>query len=172
MRMEWKIRKERGNLRPTLYYTVSLEDHEKKLGLPPVSILSSIPVPEEPHQDYCYPGLLERRALDGAESNETNTIAESQEYYTLEAPSHKGHSWPRTLRLPWRENNDYPEVEASFLRLREACEKELAAAYASRPMEQEGALQTSASARQGVAPAVLAERLLRFADKKPVRDAG
>ena len=29
MRIEWKITKKRGNLRPVLHYSVELEEHEK-----------------------------------------------------------------------------------------------------------------------------------------------
>lgn len=171
MRLEWKIKKERGNLRPTLYYTVMLEDHEKKLALPPVSVRSSIPVPEEHRQEYCYPGQFERRATPEGGAGQGHGTPEL-EYYTLEAPSHRGHAWTQTLRLPWREDNAYPEVESSFVRLRDAFEKELAAAYASQPMESGGTLKSSEAAKQGVAPAVLAERLLQFADKKRMRHAG
>jgi hypothetical protein len=166
MRMEWRIHKERGYLRPVLYYTVTMEEHEKKLALPPISVLSCIPVPEEHWQEYCYPGQFERGAVEeGGETAE-------RKYYSLEIPSHQGHSWQQALRLPWRESNEYPEVEASFIQLRAVFEKELAGAYASLPMKTEGSLQTSAAARRNVAPAVLGERLLLFADKTRLRNIG
>ena len=164
MRVEWRIHKERGNLRPVLYYTVTMEEHEKKLALPPISVLSRIPVPEEHWQEYCYPGQFERGA-----AKKGNETAE-QKFYSMEAPSHKGHSWPQALLLPWRENNEYPEVEASFVQLRAAFEKELAGAYDSLPMEAEASLQTSAAAKRNVAPAVLGERLLLFADTSRMRN--
>ncbi|SDF66960.1 hypothetical protein [Desulfovibrio legallii] len=152
MRIEWKITKKRGNLRPVLRYSVELEEHEKALALPTVAIVSSIPQPEEPRQDYCYPGCLER-AADAAPGA----------FYTLEAPSHKGHTWTRTLLLPWREDNAYPEVAASFLRLREALEKELERAYNSAPLLLNGAERTSPALRRVLAPGVLGARLLRAA---------
>ena len=60
MYIEWNITKERGNLRPVLQYRVRLEDHEKALALPGVSIESTIPKPDEEHMKYCYPGVMER----------------------------------------------------------------------------------------------------------------
>lgn len=152
MYIEWKITKKRGYLRPVLQYSVRLEEHEKALALPIVSIVSSIPQPEEERQDYCYPGLFERA------EGYTPT-----RFHTLEAPSHKGHSWTRSLALPWRENNEYPEVEESFQRLRAALETEIEKADSSRPMSVAGSVQTSAAAKAMLAPNLLAERFLRLA---------
>ena len=152
MHIEWKITKKRGYYRPALYYSVRLEEHEKALALPIVSIVSTIPQPEEDRQDYCYPGLFER----AAEYVPTR-------FYTLEAPSHKGHSWTRTLTLPWRDNNDYPEVEQSFQRLRTALETEIAKADQSQPMCLNGSVKTSSAAKAMLAPNLLAERFLRLA---------
>jgi hypothetical protein len=155
MKIEWSIIKKRGNLRPLLNYKVSLEEHEKNLAVPPVSIVSTIPRPKEDWQEHCYPGQYER--------NEREEVASACEFYTLEAPSHKGHAWTRVLRLPWRENNLYPEVEASFDQLRQELENELQTAHASLPMQKSGALQTSASGKTAIAPGILADRFLRIA---------
>lgn len=73
------------------------------------------------------------------------------------------------MRLPWRESNSYPEVEASFQLLRAAFEKELAAAHSSQPMEEEGALACSTKAKAAIAPEVLAERFLNFAERNTAR---
>ncbi len=152
MQIEWKITKKRGNMRPVLSYCVHLEDHEKALALPVVSIVSRIPKPEEDRQDYCYPGLLERAANYNP-----------QNFHVLEAPSHKGHAWTRTLLLPWREDNSYPEVEASFELLRQAMEEVLRGAYNSEPMELAGSVRTSFGAKAKIAPGVLGEKFLRIA---------
>lgn len=95
----------------------------------------------------------------------------SGKFHELEIPSHKGHSWTHSLRLPWREDNSYPEVEKAFRVLRDAFEKELAAAYSSLPLREENSLQTSANAKAGIAPGVLAERFLQLA-KGNMRKAG
>lgn len=154
MRIEWKITKKRGNLRPVLSYCAQLEDHERALALPVVSIVSTIPRPEEERQDYCYPGQLERSPGYTPET-----------FHTLEAPSHKGHAWTRTLVLPWREDNSYPEVDASFAMLRRAMEDALEKAYGSEPMQLEGSVRTSAGAQAKIAPGVMAEKFLRIAAK-------
>ena len=152
MHIEWKITKKRGYFRPVLHYCVRLEEHEKALALPIVSIVSNIPQPDEDRQDYCYPGLFER----AAEHTPTR-------FYTLEAPSHKGHSWTRSLTLPWRKSNEYPEVAQSFERLRAALEAEIEKADHSQPMNECGKVQTSSTAKVMLAPNLLAERFLRLA---------
>lgn len=152
MIIEWNITKERGNLRPVLRYRVLLEEHEKELAIPGVSIESTIPRPEDDSQKYCYPGRLERK--------EGYT---PQQFYTLEAPSHRGYSALTTLVLPWRADNAYPEVEFSFERLRSAVEREITAACASEPMDVKGHVRASAEGKAAIAPAVAAARLLRMA---------
>lgn len=154
MRISWKIEKKRGNLRPLLSYNVTLEEHEKALALPPIRIVSSIPKPDEHWQEFCYPNTYERR--------ETQKHAG---FHELEVPSHKGHSWAQTLRLPWRSSNEYPEIDASFSQLRDAFELELKSAYASTPLELENSLETSDGAKEEIAPGVLAERFLALARK-------
>ena len=153
MRIEWSITKKRGNLRPELSYTVLLEDHEKALALPALRVESTIPEPSDSWQEHCYPGQCERGGVP------------HKSLYPLEVPSHKGRVWTQSLRLPWREDNTYPEVDASFAILREAFEKELAAAYASAPMQEEGALQSTAHSKRSIAPGLLAERFLHLAEK-------
>ncbi len=158
MHITWNITKQRGNLRPLLTYSVTLEEHEKALALPPLRVRSSIPEPEEAWREYCYPGELER--AEGAAATSC---------YELETPSHKGRTWPQTLRLPWRADNAYPEVEASFLALRRAFEAVLAEACRSEPMKEQGALSSSEASRSFVAPGVLADRFLRMAGKSAER---
>ena len=152
MHIEWKIIKKRGYYRPVLHYCVRLEEHEKSLALPIVSIESTIPQPDEDRQDYCYPGLFERAAG-----------YKPTQFYTLEAPSHKGHSWTRSLTLPWRNSNEYPEVERSFECLRDALEAEIDKANRSQPINASGSVHTSSTAKIMLAPSLLAERFLRLA---------
>lgn len=154
MRIDWKITKKRGNIRPLLIYSVTLEDHEKALALPPLRVRSSIPEPEDAWQEYCYPGTLER--AEGAHPSS---------FYDLESPSHRGKSWPQTLRLPWRADNRYPEVRASFEKFREAFEQLVAGAYASEPMNEEEGLASTSASRELVAPGVVAGRFLAAAEK-------
>lgn len=153
MRIEWEISKKRGNLRPKLTYTISLEDHEKALAMPPLAIRSDIPKPPEAWREYCYPKQDERE--------EKFTVTE---YYTLNVPPHKLRTQEsHSLRLPWRANNEYPEVERSFTHLRDVYEQALQITYNSLPIQEQKSLETSDTAKQYIAPAMLAERFLHFA---------
>ena len=132
MHIEWNITKRRGNIRPVLHYTVTLEEHERELALPFIRVVSTIPEPPDSWQEFCYPGQHER--AENPASGKT---------YDLEIPSHKGRLWKQSLRLPWREENDYPEVEQSFKKLCDAFEAELKAAYGSLPMDESNSLAAS-----------------------------
>ena len=130
MHIEWNITKRRGNIRPVLHYTVTLEEHERELALPFIRVVSTIPEPPDSWQEFCYPGQHER-----AENPASGKTYE----------------------------NDYPEVEQSFKKLRDAFEAELKAAYGSLPMDESNSLETSFDARRFIAPGILAERFLMLA---------
>ncbi|MFV0349227.1 MAG: hypothetical protein ACK5JO_11620 [Halodesulfovibrio sp.] len=149
MHMEWNITKQRGNSRPVLTYTLTLTEYEIMLCLPAVRVESEIPRPPDSGWTYCWPNQNERSGKP------------LPERYLLMTPSHKTVTVTESVRLPWREDNSYPEVAASFTLLREAFEKELAAASASQPMQESGSLQTTAGTKRSIAPACAAERLLK-----------
>lgn len=154
MKITWKINKKRGYLRPTLTYGISLAEHEKALALPAMRIKSCIPEPLDSWQEHCYPGQYERA-----------TQPAYGDMYDLDIPSHKGRHGPQSLRLPWREDNSYPEVEISFRHLRTVFEAEVAKAYASQPMSLECDLESSEEVQRILAPGVIGEKFLRFARK-------
>lgn len=158
MRISWKIEKKRGNLRPVLTYAVTLEDCERALATPPLSITSLIPEPPESWQEHCWPGQHERAAQAGRDALPC---------YQLAIPSHKGRHGSQSLRLPWREDNSYPEVEASFRLLREAFERELRRAGASDPMQEENSLELGRAALREVAPAIIGRRFLEAVGPAP-----
>ena len=56
-------------------------------------------------------------------------------------------------------------MEASFRLLREAFEKELERAGASRPMQEENSLELGGTALRTVAPAILGQRFLAAVGK-------
>lgn len=149
MHMEWTITKARGNSRPVLTYTFTLTEYETMLCLPAVRVESTIPRPPDAGWTHCWPNQNERSGKPHAE------------HYLLMSPSHKTATVTEAVRLPWREDNSYPEVAESFAALRNAFELELAAASTSQPMQETGSLETSAGTRQTIAPACAAERLLR-----------
>ena len=151
MRITWHIAKKRGNLRPELSYDVVLEGHEKALALPYVRIDSTIPEPAASWQAHCYPHEHERAGQIPAS------------VYQLATPNHAAGTLRQSLRLPWREDNVYPEVEASFQALRRAFEAAFAAAGASQPMDVRGELTLSAGLKRDLAPSLMADRLLGLA---------
>ena len=151
MRITWHLEKKRGNLRPELSYDVVLEGQEKSLALPYVRIDSTIPEPAASWQAHCYPCEHERAGIAPTG------------VYQLATPNHAAGTLRQSLRLPWREDNAYPEVEQSFRELRRAFEAALAAAHGSQPMDMRGELALSASLKCEMAPALMAERLLRIA---------
>ncbi len=149
MNIEWKIEKKRGNYRPLLHYTVTLSEFECGLCLPSVRVQSVIPKPPEASWSYCWPGQNERGEWTPSD------------WHLLMTPSHKDKSAGQTLKLPWREDNAYPEVEESFTLLRDAFEEILSQALQSTSMNLEGSLHTSSAMRQTIAPAFAAGRILR-----------
>jgi hypothetical protein len=149
MNIQWSITKKRGNLRPVLNYTVTLTDFEKSLGMGAVRIESAIPKPPDAGWAHCHPGENERGDWT------------PEEFHFLMTPSHRTGKAEADLKLPWREDNSYPEVEASFKALRDAFEEALAGASASKPMQLSGCLETSGIAKKTIAPAFAAERILK-----------
>ncbi|WP_027190249.1 hypothetical protein [Fundidesulfovibrio putealis] len=151
MRITWTIEKKRGNHRPTLTYEIVLDEHELDLAMPPVRVESSIEEPTASWQGHCHPGENERSGSPCAKR------------YFLETPGHKSRKCSASLRLPWRDDNEYPEVEESLAALRAAFEEQLALSHASEPMSQRGELRGTLASRRGVAASALAGQMLRLA---------
>ncbi len=128
MKIEWTIQKKAGHLRPKLHYTITLETFETNLAVPMVRITSTIPKPPDAGQHYVWPGTKEC----GRE--------QPVEVYELCTPSHKTGYCREMLMLPMRSENAYPEIEASFRKLRAAYEKVLLEAYANSAFETHGSL--------------------------------
>jgi hypothetical protein len=153
MKIEWTIKKKTGHLRPKLHYAITLEDFEIQLAVPMVRITSTIPKPPDAGQHYVWPGTKEC----GKEN--------PQDVYDVSTPSHKTGHCREMLMLPMRPGNDYPEVEASFCRLRRAYEEALLAAYANSAFETRGSLGMSSETKRRFAPAVAAQRFLALVEE-------
>lgn len=149
MNIDWTLNKKRGNNRPLLSFSITLEPWEQELSLPQVSVTTSIPKPPLAFETHCHPGEKER--ADGWVP---------EEFHTLTTPQAKSGTLSDELRLPWRADNAYPEVEAGFAALRDAFEAELTTAYDSDPIETAGQVKASTQTKRHVAPAVAARRLL------------
>ena len=153
MHIEWKIHKRAGHLRPKLHYAMTLEDFEIELAVPMVRITSTIPKPPDAGQHYVWPG-----------TKECGREAPTQ-VYDLCSPSHKTGHCRETLMLPMRQANHYPEIEASFRKLREAYEDALMAAHTNCAFESKGQLDMTSVTKRCIAPAVATRRFLSLIDK-------
>lgn len=154
MNIEWTLTKARGNYRPVLTYTITLTEFEKNLAVPAVRITSTIPKPPEAGWTHCWPHQNERADW------------EPSEFYQLMTPSHKTKDTRVTIKLPWRESNAYPEVEASLAALRDAFEQMLVNSMNSAALKQSGNMETSVTAKRNIAPAFAADRILKSIARK------
>lgn len=152
MIIKWKIEKKRGNLRPSLSYRITLEDYEKELAVPTVHVETLIPEIPDAHQNYCMP-----------ETNERKNGWEPSAYHHFSTPYFKDGEITGFIRLPLRDSNDYPDVEASFRMLRDRYEQVLKEAYDIKPFSAEESLEISDETRSIIAAGVAASRMLGFA---------
>ncbi|TYT73246.1 hypothetical protein [Desulfobotulus mexicanus] len=148
MEIRWSIDKKRGNFRPVLSWSITLEPAEKELGMAPLAVDTKIPMPAAYWESHCYPGQHERSG---------KPVPGSWEVIT---PAHKSGKSDGRMILPWRENNAYPEVITGFERVREAMEKVLAEAAASTPMHEEEKMALGIMVRKQLAPGLAADRML------------
>ncbi len=149
MKIDWTIKKKRGNFRPWLTYEITLESFEKELAIHAVQIQSQIPVIPSAHLSYCLPGEHER-----------SLIWKPDRFHVLQVPYFKDGYTDGFIRLPFKESAEYPEVELSFKKLREEYEKKVRKVYAHPPLEQTGSLDISDETRRVIASKVTANRLL------------
>ncbi len=149
MKIEWKIKKEAGHLRPWLSYGLTLEPFEIRLAVPMVRITSTIPKPPDAWQRHVHPGMAETKA---------GWVPDT--FYELVTPSHQTGGHIETISLPMRPSGNYPEVEASFMALRDAYETALMAAYRNAAFEIRKNLNLSDHVKRAIAPAVVAYQLL------------
>ncbi len=151
MKINWKIKKKRGNFRPILTYTMTLESFEKSLAIQAVSVQSQIPEIPRPHENFCMPG-----------ENERHPAWTPKRFHCLQVPYFKIGEASGFIRLPFSETGEYPEVEASFRDLRQAYEAQVSIAYGQAPFETVGDLDLTAETRAQVAARVTADRLLKI----------
>ncbi len=151
MKIDWKIKKERGNLRPKLYYKTELEPFEIKLCVPMTQIISTIPKPPDVWKNHA--------SLD---KEERNGCWFSAVFYKICAPSCETGCFEEMIRLPMRENCRYPEVEESFLMLRKEYEKKLKAAYHNTAFEVQSTLGISSETKKQIAPGITALKMLEL----------
>ena len=149
MRIKWQIKKKRGNFRPTLNYTITLESFEKNLAIHSVGLETQIPELPSAHKSYCLPG-----------ENERHPLWSPKRFHWIQVPYFKTGRVSEFIRLPFRESRDYPEVEESFRELRRIYEEKVCEAYGQSPFEQNGSLDITPSTQKKVAARVTADRLM------------
>jgi len=149
MEINWQIKKKRGNFRPRLTYTITLESFEKKLAIHAVQVESHIPMIPSSHLSYCLPGQHERILS-----------WKPDRYHVFQVPYFKDGYIDGFIRLPFKDSGQYPEVVSSFKKLREEYEKKMRSVYAHPPLEQTGSLDISEDTRSRIASRVTANRLL------------
>ncbi|PIE58660.1 MAG: hypothetical protein CSA33_01800 [Desulfobulbus propionicus] len=152
MNIQWSIDKRRGNYRPTLTYVITLEEHELAIAMHSVSITSSIPRIPNSGRAWCMPGCDER-ALNWS----------PKEFHQLHVPYFKTGMTNDFIRLPFREHDHYPEVEASFSDLRQTYEQVVAQVYAFKPFRQEQTMDMTSATKQKIAATLTAQKMLGFA---------
>jgi len=149
MRIKWEIKKKRGNFRPSLNYVIVLEPFEKKLAVHAVSVQSTIPMVCDPHLSFCLPG-----------ENERELSWEPSGFHVLSAPFFKNGRISEFIRLPFRASGEYPEVEASFEKLRKNHERVVQKAYRLAPINTQGNLDICHETKKQIAAMVTADRFM------------
>ncbi len=155
MKIKWEIEKKRGNFRPSLKYMIILEDFEKELGVDMVNLQSTIPKIDSPHIDHCFPDCHERKRC-----------WQPKDYHWLSTPFFKDGATSGFIRLPFRENGEYPEIRQSFDKLRSQHEKLVREAYSKRPVEQTEELDFTDKTREAIAAALAAKKMLAFCSRQ------
>ena len=161
MRIQWTIEKKRGNFRPLLTYTITMESFEIDLAVSALNIKSLIPRIPNAREAYCLPGEDERSAS-----------WEPARYHYLSIPSVtylKDRTIEKTIRLPFRESGEYPEVEASFEALRTAYEEIVKEAYGHGAIFEQDEMDLSPETRTVIAAKVAGAKLLSLYGSEPCR---
>lgn len=151
MRISWNIDKKQGNFRPNLHYHIELEDFEKELAISMVNLKSTIPKISESHLNYCFP-----------ESNERAANWQAEDFHMINTPYFKDGKTDGFIRLPFREDETYPEVEQSFTELQQRHEKLVREALNQKPIKKSCELDFSNTTKELIAGALAARRMLNL----------
>lgn len=152
MKIKWTIEKPQGNFRPILHYEFQLEGFEKKLAMPAVEVISTIPLIPDPRQRFCLPNTHER----------ANDWRPTQ-YCTLSTPNFRQGTRQHRLILPYPKDTRFDYIEDSFKRLRTAFETEMQAAKNSEAIVLRQELCLTENTRQHLATDIAAHKILQLA---------
>lgn len=151
MKISWNINKKQGNFRPHLHYTICLEGYERELAVHTINLTSTIPKIPCAHEAFCLPNIHERKV--GWQPNS---------FHQISTPYFRDGTVNDYIRLPFRKNNDYPEIEESFAKLRYQFEVIVRDAYGAVGFTQEKELDTSSATKEIIAAHLAARKMLAF----------
>lgn len=151
MKITWSIEKKRGNFRAHLKYSITLEDYEKEIAVNTLNIVSSIPKIDDSHESFCLPS-----------SNERSKDWQPKDFHMVSTPYFRDGHLTEYIRLPFREDGKYPEIEETFSKLRAEYEKIVQEAYGSVPISENKELDTSEDTKQIIAAHLVSRKMLAF----------
>ena len=155
MKINWIIEKQRGNFRPMLKYSISLEEHEEAIAMHAINMESLIPRVPEGSRAWCSPNCDERE--DGWQP---------ESFHYISVPHFKNGSSSGCIRLPFRKSGEYPEVEESFTMLRTAYEKVVREVYSWEPIREEGELSITTETKEQIVATIAAQKMLNLFGSK------
>ncbi len=151
MEISWNIIKSRGNFRPVVKYKIILEENEARLGIPPLKVDSEIRKPLVSWERHCFPGKNERAGLYADEN------------YIVITPGFKNPESTGEMIIPWKENNNYCEVENCFIKVRNRIEDEILSAKNSLPLNEKFNIGFSEEFKTKRAPSSAIDMFLKAA---------
>ncbi len=151
MNIKWTIEKKRGNFRAVLNYEICLEDFEKELAVPTVTIVSRIAQIPEPRNRFCLPDTNERvRGWLPAR------------FHPMSTPGFRRGETQKSILLPYVSSSQFSEVEASFCLLRSEFEKEMQAAKESESVLIRNELRLTEKTSKKMAGDIVAHKMLKL----------
>lgn len=149
MEISWTINKKRGYFRPVVDYLIKLTKDEIDLGIPAVKVDTQIPKPVNSWETHCFPEKNERAGFFDENSHEIITPS-------FKTPEAKG-----KIILPWRDDNNYPELKEGFVIVRKIIEEEILKAQQSLGFSEKGELDFSSDFREKGTAAMAGDRFLK-----------
>ncbi len=146
MRIEWEIKKKRGNWRPVLKYKCVFEDWENELEVQTGKTEITVPSAYDERKKACYPGEYER--------DEREQYVERKRLWLS--------SKENVVVLPWRpgKSPEYADVEEAMRKLMEEWERRVMEALESGSLNIQCTVEHSTEFKKKIAPLVAVRRML------------
>lgn len=157
MKIEWTIKKKRGNFRPTLDVKFKLEDYETNMNILPVGIKTPFPREAKAEgKNYFFTSSWKKRCPHDTD------LKSWKKFHTICLDTTQSES-SCTYYLPWKPgaSSQYPEVAIVLKALQRKYEKALKEAYDSLPFEINESLDMSSDCKKYIAPGIVAKKMLK-----------